>query len=1581
MKNHLRYLLSTAIIIALSVFLLPSISAKRHGIKRTAIDHSSSIDEHTRAGRFQFVAHMLPFANLMPLDEGFTDLSVSKTASADQVSAGSNVTYTIQVINGGPDVASSVELNDPLPAGMTFVSLTKPDSWTCTTPAVGDDGTINCVNPSLAVTSNDSGDTFKLVAKVPSETPADTFFTNIATISSATPDINDENNSAPASTMVAGTSVDLGVAKLASAEQILPGSNLTYTIQVSSGGVADNAKLTDTLPGTLTFVSLTKPDNWTCTTPAVGAGGTIECTNASLAATSGDVFTLVTQVPPDASAGTIYDNTATITSTTADPNEENNSSSVTTAVGTGVNVTGTKSVEGSTTPGSIMSYNIVLSNSGTNQQRNNPGSEFIDMLPAELTLISAHATDGNATINPGTNTVAWNGAIPGLSSVTINIMARIKTGTAGQTITNQGMMSFDADDNGTNESSVLTDNPSVSGATNPTSFVVSCNANPVVTSNTDNGQGSLRHAINDACPGGTISFDPTIFNPAGGPYTITLTSGALSISKSLTITGIGANLLTVRRDNAAATQFRIFTISSGTVAISGLTVSNGNGGINNNGNLTLTGVVVSGNTDVSGGGIRNFFGTLTLLNSTISGNNSATGGGLYNDHSTVTVTNSTISGNTATGSASSRGGGIYNTIFTDLTINASTISDNASINGGGIYNDAFLTIKNSTLSGNRAETDGGGLLNSGGSTAVLTNVTVTNNRADSDGNASGAGGGIAQMSFNPVTLRNTIVAGNFKGASPATTADDVSGAIDSSSANNLIGTDTGLSGITNGSNSNQIGTSAAPINPRLGLLASNGGQTRTHALLSGSPALDAGSNTLSDAAGLTTDQRGTGFTRKVDAADADLTATVDIGAFEAQVSIQDITDKATNEDTPLSFTFNVGEAGQIISVTATSSNNTLVPNNPANLSVSGSGSTRTLNITPAAKQSGTTTITVTVNGNNSQAMSDTFILTVNPVNDAPVNTVPGAQSVNENGSLIFSNANAISIADPDAGANPVQVTLTANNGQITLSSTSGLSFTVGDGVADAQMTFTGAIANINAALNGLVFTPAPGYDGAASLQIVTNDQGNTGVGGALTDTDNVNINVLDGGTLAFSAATYTVSEGAGSVTITVNRTGGNAGEARINYTTSNGTATAGQDYTAASGTLVFASGVTTQTFNISITDDVLAEADETVQLTLSNVAGTGSLGTPSTATLTIMTDNDVSPALLQLSASTYSVTEDGLHAIINVNRLGDTSQPSRVDFATSDLSGLNPCSQFTGNASSRCDYATSVGTLRFNAGETSKTIFIPIVNDVYLDGPEVFTLTLSNPVGAGLSGPIVASITIIDDDTAPAPNPIDNDAFFIRQLYIDFLGREPEPGAINAWLGILNHCAVSTDCDRAAVAQGFVRSEEFQERGYFIYRFYSATLGRIPHYNEFIPDMARVSGFLSTSDLELNKAAYVEEFMSRQEFKDLYDSTLNNPTAYVEKLLQAAGLPNHSGKAGWINGLTNGTLSRAQVLRQLVESTEVYAKYYNEAFVIMNYFGFLRRDADAAYTMWLQMFNNTGDHRQIINGFINSTEYRFRFGP
>jgi Calx-beta domain/Domain of unknown function (DUF4214) len=190
--------------------------------------------------------------------------------------------------------------------------------------------------------------------------------------------------------------------------------------------------------------------------------------------------------------------------------------------------------------------------------------------------------------------------------------------------------------------------------------------------------------------------------------------------------------------------------------------------------------------------------------------------------------------------------------------------------------------------------------------------------------------------------------------------------------------------------------------------------------------------------------------------------------------------------------------------------------------------------------------------------------------------------------------------------------------------------------------------------------------------------------------------------------------------------------------------------------------------------------------------------------------------------------------------------------------------------------ATGV-TLTFVAGESSKTFTVPIINDVYIEGPENLTLTLSIASGAVLGTNSVATLTITDDDsTTGAANPIDQGDFFIRQLYLDVLNREPEPAGLATWLNRLNTCPrpgeTTQNCVRIEVASAFFRTPEFFDRAYFIYKFYETALVRQPQYDEYQRDLRRLTGFLTAEELEQRKREFAEEFVNRAEFHSLYDS-------------------------------------------------------------------------------------------------------------
>jgi hypothetical protein len=219
-------------------------------------------------------------------------------------------------------------------------------------------------------------------------------------------------------------------------------------------------------------------------------------------------------------------------------------------------------------------------------------------------------------------------------------------------------------------------------------------------------------------------------------------------------------------------------------------------------------------------------------------------------------------------------------------------------------------------------------------------------------------------------------------------------------------------------------------------------------------------------------------------------------------------------------------------------------------------------------------------------------LNVTPVNDAPVNTVPGAQSTNEDTSLVFSSANGnqVSVADVDAGT--LEVTLTATQGTISLAGTAGLTFSAGDGTADATMTFSGSAASINTAMNGMSFAPSAQYSGAAALAIATSDLGNTGQGDVLTDSDSIAITVnavndapvnsVPGAQSTPANTAIVFSTGNGNA-ISVSDVDAGASQVELTLSVSNGTLTlgglAGLTFTAGDGT-----ADATMTFRGTLTD-------------------------------------------------------------------------------------------------------------------------------------------------------------------------------------------------------------------------------------------------------------------------------------------------------------------------------------------------------------------------------------------------------------
>ena len=366
------------------------------------------------------------------------------------------------------------------------------------------------------------------------------------------------------------------------------------------------------------------------------------------------------------------------------------------------------------------------------------------------------------------------------------------------------------------------------------------------------------------------------------------------------------------------------------------------------------------------------------------------------------------------------------------------------------------------------------------------------------------GGNVASAGSSAVTERGIVYAKTSDNPNPQLNGTGVSKMVVSGTTGTFTANITGLLQGTAYSYAAYATNSVGPAYTTIGTFATTGTQNRAPVL--------SGANNLTEIGANIVDASNTGslvsalIAGDVTDADAGAVAGIAVTAIDDSNGVWQYSTNGGSSWTAIGAVSNTSAL-----LLASDASSTRVRFVPANTNVDGD-----FGITFRAwdQTSGTAgaMVDTSTNGGSSafSSATATSLVTVNSVNTAPVNTVPGTQTIVQGTSQVFSAAkgNAISIADADAGANPVQVTLTATSGTMTLGGTSGLTFSGGDGTADTSMTFTGTMANINAALNGLSFTPTASFAGSASLQIVTNDQGNTGLGGPLSDTDSVALTVV-----------------------------------------------------------------------------------------------------------------------------------------------------------------------------------------------------------------------------------------------------------------------------------------------------------------------------------------------------------------------------------------------------------------------------------------------------------------------------------------
>ena len=536
-------------------------------------------------------------------------------------------------------------------------------------------------------------------------------------------------------------------------------------------------------------------------------------------------------------------------------------------------------------------------------------------------------------------------------------------------------------------------------------------------------------------------------------------------------------------------------------------------------------------------------------------------------------------------------------------------------------------------------------------------------------------------------------------------------------------------------------------------------------------------------------------------------------------------------------------------------------------------------------------------------------------------------------------------------------------------------------------------------------------------------------------------------------------------------------------------------------------------------------------------------------------------SLIQFATDTFAIGEGSGHIDVTVTRAGDASGNATVNLNTFDEPQPD-------HASQKSDYEIEVSKITFAPGETSKTVRILIVNDIFDENDETLDLVLSNVsgTGAGLGSPNQAVVTIIDNDTgAPVTNPIDNTTFFVRQQYLDFLNREPDPSGLAFWVNNVDACGGDAGCrevKRIDTSASFFLSIEFQKTGLLAYTTHRAAFGTSASgspapvlYGNFMRDTQAlhkdlIFGLPSfDAQLEANKVAYFDDFVTRPEFVSKYPASLTF-AQYVDNLLTTANLtpaevrvfnvsltnsqevpptiptlsgggarpasfgtarfqfnsaqtsltmtatisnidvgnaqtpdtndnlvaahihagaavaPGVNGSVVWgffgapfndnnpndsaftltpggvgatftgkwdapegngttlaaqlanlragrayinfhtvqygggeirgnfpaedafrnslVAGLTGGTLTRAQVLRMIAETDELQTREINQAFVAMEYFGYLRRDPDTSgFNFWLNKLNSfNGNFRnaEMVKAFLSSLEYRQRFG-
>ncbi len=444
------------------------------------------------------------------------EMVVTNMASPNPVVAGSNITYTQVVTNVGSVTATSPTFTENIPANTTFQSISVPGGTSCTTPPVGGTGTISCTSPNAP--AGTSG-TVVLVVQVGAGTASGTVITDTATVTSSNQAFGP--NSATVTDVVAsGTQADLALSTVATPSSVYAGNNITYTQTITNNGpaTATNVSFTEATPANTTYQSISTPAGWSCTTPAVGATGTITCTTTNLAASASANMVITMGVASSVGKGpTTATSTVSETGTT-DPNLTNNTTTVVTDIADQCALVVTNSGNPNTVlAGNNITYTQTVMNSGPSNCAN---VQFTEAIPAHTTLSSFTGAAGwSCTTTPSIS--CTNASLAPGGATTFTFVAAVNGGTASGTI--------------------ITDTDTATTTTTGSTLNNSATVNTTVGANgtadlsiTDSG------SPNPASAGGTITFTQVVAN--NGPsnarsVTVTETVPTNTTFSSLSATG------------------------------------------------------------------------------------------------------------------------------------------------------------------------------------------------------------------------------------------------------------------------------------------------------------------------------------------------------------------------------------------------------------------------------------------------------------------------------------------------------------------------------------------------------------------------------------------------------------------------------------------------------------------------------------------------------------------------------------------------------------------------------------------------------------------------------------------------------------------------------------------------------------------------------------------------------------------------------------------------------------------------------------------------------------------------------------